>query len=66
VFSDTKSQDLYALLKKERENMAPSVQEEAEYRKEAEKILGDTDHLFRVDWVRRTEHNLGRNSNLYS
>jgi histone deacetylase complex regulatory component SIN3 len=52
VFSDTKSQDLYNLLKKERENVSLNSQDEADYKKDMEKIVGDADHLFQVDWVR--------------
>jgi histone deacetylase complex regulatory component SIN3 len=43
---------LYDLLKKERDLPAPGAAEDAVYRKDAEKIIGDTEHVFRIDWVR--------------
>jgi hypothetical protein len=42
---------LYDLLKKERLAASPDAKEEAEYRKAAEKVLGDDEHLLRVEWV---------------
>ena len=47
IFTDTKSQDLYNLFK---EGQRPS--NEASYREAMVKILGDLEHLFRIEMAR--------------
>ena len=48
IFTDAKSHDLYSLFKKE--GQQPS--DEVRYREAAAQILGDLEHLFRVEMVR--------------
>lgn len=48
IFTDPKSQDLYNLFRKERQQ--PS--NEAHYRETTAQILGDSEHLFRTEMVR--------------
>jgi paired amphipathic helix protein Sin3a len=48
IFTDAKSQDLYSLFKKE--GQQPS--EEVHYRETAAQILGDLEHLFRIEMAR--------------
>ena len=48
IFTDAKSQDLYGLFKKE--GQQPS--DEVHYREAAAQILGDLEHLFRVEMAR--------------
>lgn len=45
IFTDAKSQDLYSLFKKE----AQQLSDEAHYREAATQILGDLEHLFRIE-----------------
>jgi len=47
IFTDAKTQDLYNLFK---EGQQPS--DEARYREAAAQILGDSEHLFRLETVR--------------
>lgn len=47
VFTDAKSQDLYNLFRKE--GQQPS--NEAHYRETTAQILGDSEHLFRIEMV---------------
>ena len=47
IFTDAKTQDLYNLFKKE--GQQPS--DEVHYRETAAQILGDLEHLFRIETV---------------
>jgi len=47
IFTDPKTQDLYNLFK--REGQQPS--DEVQYREAAAQILGDSEHLFRIETV---------------
>ena len=48
IFTDAKTQDLYNLFKKE--GQQPT--DEVHYRETAAQILGDLEHLFRIETVR--------------
>jgi hypothetical protein len=48
IFADAKSQDLYNLFKKEGQQSS----DEANYREVAAQILGELEHLFRIEMVR--------------
>jgi paired amphipathic helix protein Sin3a len=51
LFGDGKSQDLLEVLKRERALACPTTQDLINSRKNAEKVLGPDENLFRVDWV---------------
>jgi paired amphipathic helix protein Sin3a len=51
LFGDEKSQDLLEVLKREQALASPTTQDLINSRKNAEKILGPDENLFRVDWV---------------
>lgn len=51
VLSDTKSQELLELLKKERAHGTLTTQDQINSRQNAERILGPDENLFRIDWV---------------
>lgn len=51
VFADSKSQDLLEILKKERALANPTTQDQINSRRNAEKVLGPDENLFRIDWV---------------
>jgi paired amphipathic helix protein Sin3a len=51
VFGDAKSQDLLEILKRERALACPTTQDQINNRRNAEKVLGPDENLFRVDWV---------------
>jgi hypothetical protein len=48
IFTDAKSQDLYKLFRKEGQQLS----NEAHYRETTAQILGDSEHLFRIEMVR--------------
>lgn len=48
IFTDPKSQDLYNLFKGEGQRL----NDEVHYRETAAQILGDLEHLFRIETVR--------------
>ncbi|EPQ53755.1 hypothetical protein GLOTRDRAFT_139874 [Gloeophyllum trabeum ATCC 11539] len=50
ALSDSKSMELYELLKKERAITSPVSQDYINLRKQAEAILGPDENLFRIDW----------------
>jgi paired amphipathic helix protein Sin3a len=52
ILTDVKSQDLLELLKKERALSQPTGQDQLNNRRNAEKVLGPDENLFRIDWVR--------------
>ncbi|GLB39349.1 putative histone deacetylase (HDAC) interacting [Lyophyllum shimeji] len=51
VFADPKSQDLLEILKKERSLVSPTTQDQINTRRNAEKVLGPDENLFRIDWL---------------
>ncbi|KAJ7773028.1 histone deacetylase complex, SIN3 component [Mycena metata] len=51
LFGDGKSQDLLEVLKRERALACPTTQDLINSRKNAEKVLGPDENLFRVDWL---------------
>lgn len=52
LLSDPKSQDLYDILRRERDISNPTTQDLINCRKNTEKVLGPDENLFRMDWVR--------------
>ncbi|KAJ7127188.1 hypothetical protein C8R44DRAFT_733814 [Mycena epipterygia] len=55
-FGDGKSQDLLEVLKRERALAVPTTQDLLNSRKNAEKVLGPDENLFRVDWLPDSKH----------
>ena len=53
ILSDSRSQDIFDLLRKERELTSPTTQDLINSRKNTERILGPDENLFRMVWVRR-------------
>ncbi|KAJ7475654.1 histone deacetylase complex, SIN3 component [Mycena latifolia] len=56
LFGDGKSQDLLEILKRERALPCPTTQDLLNSRKNAEKVLGPDENLFRVDWLPDSKH----------
>lgn len=54
VFPDPRSQDLLEILKKERALTSSTMQDQINARRNAEKVLGPDENLFRIDWVNAT------------
>jgi paired amphipathic helix protein Sin3a len=51
VFADTRNQELFEILKRERAMASPLTQDQVNNRRNAEKIVGPDENLFRIDWV---------------
>ncbi|KAF9525755.1 hypothetical protein CPB83DRAFT_859047 [Crepidotus variabilis] len=51
VIADPKSQDLLEHLKRERLLAAPTTQDRINSRRNAEKVLGPDENVFRIDWL---------------
>lgn len=51
MFADGRSQDLLEILKRERTLVSPTTQDQINSRRNAEKVLGPDENLFRIDWV---------------
>ncbi|KAJ8473776.1 hypothetical protein ONZ51_g7657 [Trametes cubensis] len=51
ILSDPKSQELYDLLRREREITSPTTQDLINCRRNTERVLGPDENLFRVDWL---------------
>ncbi|TBU57446.1 hypothetical protein BD310DRAFT_880877 [Dichomitus squalens] len=51
ILSDPKSQDLYELLRREREITSPTTQDLINCRRNTERVLGPDENLFRIDWL---------------
>ena len=51
VIADPKSHDLLEYLKRERALIAPTTQDRINSRRNAEKVLGPDENVFRIDWV---------------
>ncbi|KAI0646603.1 hypothetical protein C8Q79DRAFT_680002 [Trametes meyenii] len=51
ILSDPKSQELYELLRREREINSPTTQDLINCRRNTERVLGPDENLFRVDWL---------------
>ncbi|KAF7330400.1 Histone deacetylase complex, SIN3 component [Mycena venus] len=56
LFGDGKSQDLLEVLKRERALVSPTTQDLINSRKNAERVLGPDENLFRVDWLPDSKH----------
>lgn len=52
ILSDNRSQDIFDLLRKERDLASPSTQDLINARKNTERVLGPDENLFRMVWVR--------------
>ncbi|THH26382.1 hypothetical protein EUX98_g7806 [Antrodiella citrinella] len=53
--ADTKCQELFDILRREREMVAPSPQDYSNCRKNAVKVIGPDENLFRMDWLPDTK-----------
>ncbi|CDO71174.1 hypothetical protein BN946_scf184845.g44 [Trametes cinnabarina] len=51
ILSDSKSQELYDLLRREREITSPTTQDLINCRRNTERVLGPDENLFRIDWL---------------
>ncbi|KAI0336648.1 hypothetical protein GY45DRAFT_1332746 [Cubamyces sp. BRFM 1775] len=51
ILSDPKSQELYDLLRREREITSPTTQDLINCRRNTERVLGPDENLFRIDWL---------------
>ncbi|KAJ3865008.1 histone deacetylase complex, SIN3 component [Lentinula novae-zelandiae] len=51
VFADPNSQDLLEILKRDRAMTSPTSQDQVNNRRNAEKVLGPDENLFRIDWL---------------
>ncbi|KAI0634768.1 hypothetical protein C8Q77DRAFT_1103995 [Trametes polyzona] len=51
ILSDPKSQELYDLLRREREISSPTTQDLINCRRNTERVLGPDENLFRIDWL---------------
>ncbi|KAI8986626.1 hypothetical protein BD414DRAFT_522337 [Trametes punicea] len=51
ILSDPKSQELYELLRREREIISPTTQDLINSRRNTERVLGPDENLFRIDWL---------------
>ncbi|KAG6893701.1 hypothetical protein C0992_008974 [Termitomyces sp. T32_za158] len=51
IFADPKSQDILEILKKERSLVSPTTQDQINSRRNAEKVLGPDENIFRIDWL---------------
>ncbi|KAI0824868.1 hypothetical protein BC628DRAFT_1517814 [Trametes gibbosa] len=51
ILSDPKSQELYDLLRREREISSPTTQDLISCRRNTERVLGPDENLFRIDWL---------------
>lgn len=48
---EPKNQELLEILKKERSLVSPTTQDQKNNRRNAEKVLGPDENMFRIDWV---------------
>ncbi|KAL7283979.1 hypothetical protein ACG7TL_001251 [Trametes sanguinea] len=51
ILADPKSQELYDLLRREREITSPTTQDLINCRRNTERVLGPDENLFRIDWL---------------
>ena len=51
MIADPKSQELLEILKRERSFTSPTTQDRINIRRNAEKVLGPDENVFRIDWV---------------
>ena len=51
MFADTRNLDLFEILKRERAMAGPTTQDQINNRRNAEKIMGPDENLYRIDWV---------------
>ncbi|KAG1768758.1 hypothetical protein EV702DRAFT_1181913 [Suillus placidus] len=55
VLADSRSQDLFELLKRDRALQAPTIQDQLNSRRFAENLLGPDENIFRIDWLPDTK-----------
>lgn len=51
MIADPKSQELLEIIKRERALTSPTTQDRINIRRNAEKVLGPDENVFRIDWV---------------
>ncbi|CCL98034.1 uncharacterized protein FIBRA_00028 [Fibroporia radiculosa] len=51
ILSDVKSQELFELLRRDREITSPTTQDQINARRNTEKVIGPDENLFRMDWL---------------
>ncbi|PCH44684.1 hypothetical protein WOLCODRAFT_123950 [Wolfiporia cocos MD-104 SS10] len=51
VISDVNSQELFELLRREREIASPTTQDQINARRNTERVIGPDENLFRMDWL---------------
>jgi paired amphipathic helix protein Sin3a len=54
VLADARNQELLDILRRERAMASPTIQDQIKNRRNAEKVLGPDENLFRIDWVRHS------------
>lgn len=52
MLADSRSQELFELLKRDRALQVPTIQDQLNSRRFAENLLGPDENIFRIDWVR--------------
>lgn len=55
VLSDAKSQELYEFLRRDRELVSPTTQDQINARRNTERVVGPDENIFRIDWVSRSQ-----------
>ncbi|TFY59719.1 hypothetical protein EVJ58_g5599 [Rhodofomes roseus] len=51
VLSDTKSQELFEFLRRDRELVSPTTQDQINARRNTERVVGPDENIFRIDWL---------------
>ncbi|KAF8574590.1 hypothetical protein K439DRAFT_1649744 [Ramaria rubella] len=51
ILSDSKNKELVQLLQRERENPSSSTQDQINYRRKAESVVGTDEHLYRINYL---------------
>lgn len=51
IVGDLKSQELFALLQRDRANAKTSTKNQIAYRMQAEGVLGGNENLYKIEWV---------------
>ncbi|KAG1890523.1 uncharacterized protein F5891DRAFT_964831 [Suillus fuscotomentosus] len=55
VLADSRSQELFELLKRDRALQVPTIQDQLNSRRFAENLLGPDENIFRIDWLPDTK-----------
>ncbi|KAH9932297.1 uncharacterized protein B0H18DRAFT_987465 [Fomitopsis serialis] len=51
VLSDAKSQELFEFLRRDRELVSPTTQDQINARRNTERVVGPDENIFRIDWL---------------